>query len=166
MIPAAFFSPTQPSFVGAPLLQMLTTFSALLVVLLALEWLWRTLWAMRESGSAIGSPSAAMRAMVGLLLVAALLRIGPDAILYASWPDLSPRWRYGIALWDKRLDAVAFAPFSLAWLVSYLGGPMVYYQLARLPLPLHLWPTWEQMKRPLKIGVGALALAFAFTYLR
>jgi hypothetical protein len=54
----------------------------------------------------------------------------------------------------------------MAWIASFLGAPMIMYQLERLPTPLHLFPTWEQAKRPAKIGLGVFAIAFALTFLR
>lgn len=166
MIDPSYLAPVPPSYVGRDLLYLSTLGSILLVVLLALEWIWRLLWSFFEQPSPLRSPATAYRIILLLLLSAALLRIVPDLVLLATWQEISPASREAIAVLDKRLESFTFVPFSLAWLVSYLTGPMLIYQLGRQPLPIHLWPTWQQAKRPLKIGVGVAAISFALTYLR
>jgi hypothetical protein len=166
MIPAAYHGEVPPSLVGVQLLYLAVLWSLLMITLLALEWLWRTAWGLIEDRQAIKHPVTAVRVGTIFLLVSVLMRIGPDVVLFASWPDLSPAWRYWISVFDKQLETVSFFPFSLAWLCSHLGGPMVLYQLRRDPIPLNLWPTWQQFKRPLKIGGGVTALAFVLVYAR
>lgn len=165
---ALFDSATElpPSFVGHPLLYLTTTFSLLLGNLLALEWTWRLLWQMVEHQKPIKWPSTSARVALILLLVGGLIRSGPDMILLVAWADLSPSGRFQMALWDNWLDSVSFVPLSLAWLIFWLGGPMIIYQLERQPIPLHLWPTWDKLRRPVKIGVGVFVLCLAFTFLR
>ena len=162
----SFYLDTAPSFHGRPFLYMFHVGSLLLTLLLALEWGWRLSWNMVEQKAKLTEPATAQRAMVLLLMIAVVLRLAPDLVLFAAWPDLSPDWRAFIAVADKRLDPAASFVFSLAWVASYLGAPMIVYQLRREPLPVHLIPTWAQAKRPLKIGAGAFAMAFALAFLR
>lgn len=158
---------TMPSsFDGHPLLYMATIFSLLLVCLLAAEWLWRIAWSFFERPASLKSPITVMRIIFSLLLVGALVRTAPDLWLLMRWPALTPVERLELADFDNQLDAGAFIFMSLAWLIARLGDPMITHQLEKKPLPVHLWPTREQLKRPAKIGVGVLAIAFALTYLR
>lgn len=165
-VPPGFYYPVPGSFAGGPFLYFAFLWSIFLIGLLTLEWLWRTGWALWEDAQGVKHPATAIRLATFLLLLSVIMRIGPDIVLYASWADLSPEARFAISNFDKRLDTVSFVPFSLAWLASHLGAPIILYQLKREPLPLHLWPTWQQLKRPLKIGMGVAALAFALVYLR
>ncbi len=155
-----------PAFVEYPLLYMGTVFSLLLAALLALEWLWRLAWAVFERPAPLKSPTTVVRLILALLLVGGLLRSGPDLWLLMRWPVLTPAERLGWEIFDSQLDSTVFIFFSVAWLAFRLGEPMISYQLEKQPLPVHLWPTWRQLLRPLKIGVGVFAIAFALTYLR
>jgi hypothetical protein len=155
-----------PAFDGHPVLYMATVFSLLLVMLLALEWLWRITWSFFERPAPVKAPVTVLRVIFLLLLVGAVVRSGPDLWLIMRWPQLDGAERIALMDFDNRMDAGAFIFLSLAWLVGRLGEPMLTYQLEKRPLPVHLWPTWEQMKRPLKIGMGVFAIAFALTYLR
>lgn len=155
-----------PPFVGQPLVFMVTLFSLLLVAMLTIEWLWRLGWSFVEQPAALKEPLTAQRLVLTLLLLAVLSRIGPDVVLMMVWHTESPAGRAAIYRIDAIMDSLAFAPFSLAWLVAYLTGPLIIHQLTKQPLPLHLWPSWVQMKRPAKIGAGVLAIAFALTYVR
>jgi len=155
-----------PSFMQHPLLYMATVFSLLLVVLLALEWVWRLVWSFFERPAPLKSPTTVLRLIFLFLLAGALVRSGPDLWLLMRWPGIDEQERLALAYLDNQMDAGAFIFLSLAWLIARLGDPMLTYQLEKTPLPLHLWPTREQLKRPAKIGVGVLAIAFALTYLR
>jgi hypothetical protein len=155
-----------PAFAGQPVLYMLTVFSLLLVNLLALEWLWRTGWALWEDSHDFRHPLTIQRIVILLLVLGAVIRSGPDVIVLMRYHAETEAGRLDLYRLDNFLDSVAFIPFSLAWLVAYLAGPMLAHQLAKEPIPLHLWPTWAQIKRPVKIGVGVFAIAFALTYLR
>lgn len=165
-IAPTYFLDVPPSLYGRPLLQTITLFSLMLVTLLSLEWSWRLIWSFFEAPSPAKHPVQSLRVMLLLLLIGMLVRIVPDLVLMMSWHDIPPASREALAVLDKRLDSFSFLPFSMAWLISYLGGPMIFYQLQRQPIPLHLIPTRQQMKRPIKIGIGALALSLALTYLR
>lgn len=155
-----------PSFEGHPLLYMATVFSLLLVVLLALEWLWRIIWSFFERPATLKSPTTVLRVVFLFLLLGTLVRSGPDLWLLMRWPAIPWHERLALAHFDNQLDAGAFIFLSVAWLVGRVGEPMLTYQLEKMPLPVHLWPTWQQLKRPAKIGVGVLVIAFALTYLR
>jgi hypothetical protein len=155
-----------PSFMEHPVLYMLTVFSLLLIVLLALEWLWRIVWCFFERPAPFKSPLNVLRMILALLLAGAVVRSGPDLLLLMAWPDISPAARLDLVVFDNRMDATAFIFLSGAWLIARLGDPMLTYQLEKRPLPVHLWPTWQQMKRPLKIGAGVAVIAFALTFLQ
>lgn len=163
---AALAGNMPPSFYGHPLLYMGTLFSLFLVVLLALEWLWRLAWSVVERPAPFKSPTSVLRLIFALLLTGALVRTGPDLWLLMRWPSVTPEHRLALAEFDNRMDAGAFIFLSAAWLFARLGDSMLTYQLEKSPLPVHLWPTWRQMVRPLKIGAGVLVIAFALTFLR
>lgn len=155
-----------PGFEGHPGLYMATIFSLLLVNLLALEWLWRLGWSIVERPVPIRHPAAALRFVLVMLLLGAIIRSGPDLFHLMQWPRLNAAEREFWLSVDYRADSVAFVPFSLSWLVAFLGGPMIIYQLEKGPVPIHLLPTRQQLKRPAKIGAAVFAIAFALTYLR
>lgn len=162
----AFLSSVPPSFIGRPLLYMATLASFMLVNLLALEWMWRLVWSLIERPAAVREPASSARMIHLLLIVSILARAGPFLVFLMAWPDIGPAARQNLAITEKALASLSFIPFSIAWIGSYLSGPMITYQLMREPLPVHLWPTWHQAQRPLKIGVGVAVIAFALTYLR
>jgi len=157
---------TYPPGLDSAELYLAAVFFMMLGCLLALEWIWRTIWAIIERSAPLRSPATATRIVIVFLLAAALVRTGPRLWLFMRWPALSPAERADLYAMAAQSEILGVVLFSLAWLLALLGEPMIRYQLEKQPLPLHLWPTWEQMKRPLKIGVGVFAIAFALTYLR
>lgn len=165
-MPTRYHNDVPPGFEGEPLLYMLTVFSLLSINLLALEWIWRLCWNMVENRLPLRHPGTAVRCILVGLLVGAVIRSGPDVICLTTWHDLTPSQRAGVLHFDAWMDAVAFIPFTVSWLITYVGGPMIVYQLKREPIPLHLWPTRDQAVRPLKIGVGVLIVAVAITFFR
>ena len=155
-----------PPGLESPLLYLSAVFFLLLGTLLTLEWLWRLAWSFVERPARLRTPAMAVRITLFILLCAALVRVVPRLWLFLRWPQLSPTERNDLYAMAAQSEIVAVLFFSFAWLFALLGEPMIKYQLEKEPLPLHLWPTWEQMKRPLKIGAGVFAIAFALTYLR
>lgn len=154
------------AFQGHPFVYLATIFSLLILNLLALEWLWRLLWSFREDRLPFRHPVTTFRLVLVFLVSGAIIRSGPDLVLLMAWPEISPDARRFIADTDNLMDSVAFLPFGLAWVFAHIGGPMILYQLQNKPIPLHLWPTLRQMQRPLKIGLGAAALAALLTFAR
>lgn len=155
-----------PGFESAPVLYLATVFSLILVMMLALEWTWRLIWSIFERPAPVKHPVTVFRIILLALLVGSIVRIAPDTWLLMRWPNLEPHERASIQLWDARLDAGAFIFMSLAWLTARLGDPFITFQLEKQPVPVHLWPTWRDLRRPMKIGVAVFAIAFALTYLR
>lgn len=155
-----------PPGLDSPLLYLSAIFFLLLGVLLTLEWLWRLGWSFVERPHPLRTPATAVRVVLVVLLVAALVRVAPRLWLFMRWPTLTPLERADLYAMAAQGEIIAVLFFSFAWLFALLGEPMVKYQLEKEPLPMHLWPTWEQVKRPLKIGGGVFAIAFALTYLR
>lgn len=151
-------------FEGQPILYMVTIFSLLLVNLLSLEWMWRLAWSIHERPLTIRHPGTTLRIVLFLLVFGGIVRSGPDLVWLVRWPDISVGERDFLLRIDAYMDTISFIPFSLAWLFAFLGGPMIVYQLSRHPLPLHLWPTFDQLKRPLKIGAGVAVICFALTF--
>lgn len=155
-----------PGFDGHPLLYLITLFSMLLTVLLALEWLWRITWAFFERPFPLKHPASVHRIIFWSLMIGLLIRIGPDVWLLMRWPTLTVHGREQIQQIDGLLDATSFVWMSAAWLIARLGDPIMQYQLEKQPLPIHLWPTARQLKRPLYIGIGVFLISFALTFLR
>jgi hypothetical protein len=155
-----------PQFEGQPFVFLLTVFALLLITLLGAEWLWRLSWSIGERPVHWKSPASALRWLLIFLLLSVVMRVGPNVVQLMSWSVSTPAQRLALYRVDNLLDGLSFIPFALGWLVAFLGGPMITFQLAKEPLPLHLWPTFQQMKRPLKIGAGVFAIAFALAYLQ
>jgi hypothetical protein len=155
-----------PPGLDSPMLYMGTVAALLLGLLLALEWLWRLVWDLFERPFPFKSPATAVRCVLILLLVAAVVKVGPRLWLFMRWPFLSTDAREWLLRLSGQAEIIGAVLFSLAWLLAYVGQPMISYQLEKRPLPMHLWPTPGQLIRPLKIGVGVLAISFALTYLR
>jgi hypothetical protein len=155
-----------PGFEGHPLLYLVTVFSLLTINLMALEWLWRLGWQMVERRFPYQHPSSVARVILMSLLVSIVLRAGPDILSLMLWGDMSPAERLTLLKMDGYLDTVSFVPFGVAWVTAFLGGPILMYQLERHPRPLHLWPTWRQVRRPMKIGLAVLAISVATTLFR
>lgn len=153
-----------PGFEGQPLMYLFSLFSLLMITLLALEWFWRIAWGTWENPYPMNHPTTVLRFILMMIGVSVLMRVGPDIFRYALWRDLSPAGRFRAYEVDHLLDTLSFFPWSLGWLAGYLGMPMMHYQLDKQPLPMHLWPTAVQMRRPLKIGLGVLIISAAITY--
>lgn len=155
-----------PAFEGQPWLYLFTMFAQMAVALLVLEWLWRLAWSMYEQPARFRTPLNISRVILILLLFSMTCRGAGDLVFNMRYADLSPAARHWLADVDSELDGFALVPFIMAWLLDRLAGGMITFQLARLPLPMHLWPSWRQMKRPVQIGVGVFVMAFALTFLR
>lgn len=150
-------------FEGAPLLYMATLFSLFLVNLLALEWFWRVIWGMKEHPCPLNHPITIFRLMLVLIGVSIILRSFPDTIRLAFWHQLTPAGRLDMIRLGHWMRIVSVFPWSLAWLIGYLAMPMMHYQLNKQPLPVHLWPTRQQIMRPVKIGMAVLFISAAIT---
>jgi hypothetical protein len=156
-----------PSFSGNHWFYMMAIFGLMMMVLLAANWLWRIVWCFFEDPQPLRSPVTVFRAILALLLVTALLRGGPDAILLLRWPEISPADRLVVAETDRFLDGIALIPFFAAWLIEYLTAGVLQFQLKRLPPPSSdLWPTADSLKRPVQIAIGSFAVAFAVVFLQ
>lgn len=167
VIPASYNSDIPPAFIGQPpILYMVAIFSLFMTVLLAAEWLWRNVWALFERPQPLKTPLTAVRVLLISMLSAVIIRVGPDVVLFGAWQDMTPAMRWQVSVTDKMLDVFAFLPFSFAWLISYLGGPIIFYQLEREPLPLHLLPTLKQLARPLKIAAAVLFISAVLVFAR
>jgi hypothetical protein len=164
MMLANYVTDVPPGFEGQPLVYMMTLFSLLMITLLTLEWFWRIAWGAYERPFGIKHPVTVLRVILLLVGISVLLRVGPDIFRFALWRTLSPQARFMAFEVDHWLDMFSFIPWSLAWLAGYLGMPMMHFQLEKRPPPIHLWPTKEQLKRPLKIGMAVLLIAAAITY--
>jgi hypothetical protein len=157
---------TYPPGIDGPYFYLASVFALLLGMLLALEWLWRLAWSFVEAPASPKTPLTVLRGVFVILLGAAIIRMAPQLWLYMRWPALTPAGRTEIAAFGARADFTDVVLFTLAWLAFYLAGPMLTYQLRKEPLALHLWPAREQVKRPLKIGLGVFVIAFVLTFLR
>lgn len=155
-----------PPGLDSPLLYLTTIFFMLLGALLCAEWLYRTLWKFIEQPAGLRTPTFSLRLAWSLMLGAILVRSVPRLWLFMRWPVLSPEQRYDLFQLAAQSEVVSVVLFFLAWLLALLGEPMISFQLRKQPLPMHLWPTMEQLKRPAKIIVGVFVIAFALTYLR
>lgn len=155
-----------PLGLESPVLYLSAVFFLMLGTLLALEWAWRIAWSFFESRQPFRSPATAVRVILLVLLVGGLVRIIPRLWVFMRWPALSFNERVDLLTLSAQSEIAAVCLFTVAWFLGMLGEPMVKYQLAKEPLPLDLWPTREQITRPLKIGFGVFGVAFALTYLR
>lgn len=155
-----------PGFEGHPWLYLATVFSMMFTVLLTFEWLWRTTWAFFERPWPLKHPATVLRLVLLLFMVGVLFRVCPDVWLLMRWPNLNGVERYGLQVLNARLDASSFLFMASSWMIARIGDPFVMFQLEKQPLPIHLWPTARAMRRPLYIGLGVFAIAFALTFLR
>lgn len=155
-----------PIFGGDELAYLWAVFGYMTAVLLCLEWLWRIGWSLRERPAGPRDPVTLSRVIVAILLLSLLTAALPDLLYIMLWPEVSPATRYRLALLDRHADGLVGPILLLAWLASRLGSPMIEYQLVRYPLPINMWPTWEKVRRPLKIGSLVLAISACVTFLR
>jgi hypothetical protein len=155
-----------PGFEGHPWLYLMSVFGLMLIVLLTLEWLWRIGWSFTERPHPLKHPSTVARVVMLMLLVGILMRVGPDAWLLMRWPSISDAAHHDIEIVGSRLDVASVLFMSGSWLVARLADPFIQFQLEKQPLPIHLWPTARQLRRPLYIGLGVFAISFALTFLR
>lgn len=166
VVPLRYYAESPPGFDGFPFLYVSTLFSLMMIGLLSLEWTWRLGWQFLERPSPLRHPVSAVRLILIFLLLGTLIRVLPNLVYMTLWADLSPHERRWWMQTDALLDTISFFPFSISWLIGYLGGPMIIHQLLRHPIPLHLWPTGRQMFRPLKIGMGVLVISLAVVFLQ
>lgn len=155
-----------PSFQGDTFSYAMSVTGLMIVFLLSAEWLWRVLWSMRESPRELRHPITISRTVLALLLASVLMRVTCDVVLTLAWPELSAEQRLSWAWTDRLMDGLSAGPTALAWLVAVLGGPMVDWQLMRRPVPINLWPSWRQVRRPALIAAWVVGIAFTVAYLR
>lgn len=153
-------------YAGHQWLYLVTVFSLLLTLLLALEWLWRLVWQFFDRPFPLKHPATVVRLIILLFLVQLVTRMGPDVWLLMRWPKMGAAERVTTILVDSRMDTTSFVWMGLAWLLARLADPIIGYQLERQPLGVHLWPTAQQLKRPVYICIGVFLISFALTYLR
>lgn len=155
-----------PSFMGNNFIYALSVTGLMIVFLLSAEWLWRTAWAFREKPKELKHPITISRCIMFCLLGGILMRVTGDVVLTTAWPELTPYQRLAVAQTDRLMDGLSAFPMAMAWMWGVLGGAMIDWQLARVPIPINLWPSWRTMARPLGIGFLVIFIAFSVTYLR
>lgn len=156
----AYYSADRPASAQAnPIIFMFSIFGLLGGTMLALEVILRTASDAFHDRLPWQHPVTIMRLRTGLFTLALLLYIGPDAIAIICWPDVVPQTRYLIAVANRILDGAALPLFMAAWMVGIYGQQTVAYQLKRDPIPMHLWPEWSALVRPLKIAGLVLILS-------
>lgn len=161
---APYYLADRPASVQAnPVILMFSIFGLLGGSMLMLEIISRVV------SDAIGQPRpwkhpvTIVRLRSGLGALGVLLYIGPDAVSFMFWPDVTPQTRYAIAITNRLLDSLALIPLSGAWMIGIYGQRTIAYQLSRHPIPVNLWPTWKQLHRPLKIGLLLLILSMGLS---
>lgn len=168
-IAVAFFengSPFPASFQGDRWAYAFSVFGLFATALLAMEWLWRILWAFREEGMPFKHPLTLSRVVIALLLIGMLIRITPDVLLVMLWPEISPHTRAAIAFYDRVFDGLAIVPVTMAWYVGIMGAGLIEWQLARLPIREDMWPTRDKVKRSIQIGAGCLIIALTLAFVQ
>lgn len=155
-----------PAFAGNSAAFAIALFFQMMTALLAIEWTWRTAWAINEHRHPLMHPATMLRVITLLVLVSFLMLVIPVLVFNMRYPELSAAGRLDMNTVRAWSTSLALVPFSAAWLIDRLTGGMIVYQLERRPLPLHLWPTWRHMRKPLKLGVGVAFLAAALAFLR
>ena len=162
---APYYFADRPASVQAnPTILMLSIFGLLGGTMLALETLWRVAQRAKDEPHPFRHPVTADRLMDGLRALALLLFIGPDAVLFMAWPDVAPNTRHLLSLTNRICDFLAVAPLAAAWMLGIYGQPTVDYQLRREPIPLHLWLTWQQLRRSLWIGLLLVLMSMGLSY--
>lgn len=158
--------PLPPGYEGQPWLYLFSMFAQMGMALLVMEWAWRLAWSLYERPAPLKSPVTSSRLIVLALLFSVSMRGLPDVIYNMRWADLSPAGRHAMLSIDETMDGLALVPFLAAYVLDRMASGMMTFQLQRDPIPLHLWPTWAQLRRPVKMGMGVFVLAFALTFLR
>lgn len=162
-----FYEAIPPSVAGAPWAYTAAVFALMSITVLCLEWLWRLTWSLTvEDRRGPTHPLTLGRVIIWLLLANVLLGCVGDLLLLMLWPEVSPVTRLTLSSLDRMLDSLCLPFFFMAWLIGLLGGPMIDWQLARLPIPVNVWPTLAQIRRPLFIGGLVLGISMTVTLLR
>jgi hypothetical protein len=153
-----------PGFEGQPVLFTLTVFSLLIVVLFAMEWAWRIVWGAFENPFPLKHPITVLRTILFTVSVSVVLRVAPLVMRFALWKEMSPEWRLSMYQASHSMDIVSVIPWIVAWTLGYLTMPFLHYQLDKKPIPMHLWPTRQQLTRPLKIILAVMFISIAITF--
>ncbi len=162
---APYYQAARPASVLAnPKILAWSIFGNLLGALLSADSIWRMAHQLREDPHPRWHPVTVQRVRILLSALAVLLYIGPDAVVFTTWPDVQPQTRYLIGLTNRILDGVAVFPFAAGWLLGIYSSRTIEHQLAREPVPVDLWLTWPDLKRAAWIGVLVLAASLLLSY--
>lgn len=159
-----YYAARPASVVANPTLLAFSIFGLLGGALLSLDSIWQNVHQLIEDPHSRRHPLTIHRARIALSALGVLLFIGPDAIQFTAWPDVAPATRYAMGIVNRYLDSVAIVPFTLGWALGIYAGPTISYQLDREPIPVNLWPSWHDLRRPLWIATllacASVALSF------
>ncbi len=123
------------------------------------------IWAMlRDDPFPLRHPVTAERLVFGGFFLAVLCYVGPEAVVFMSWPDVAAGTRRTLSLvnrWSKFAGCVPLVASSLLWLHAQ---PVVSRQLRRQPIPVDATSRWDKFKRPLWIGFLLLLVSVALSF--
>jgi hypothetical protein len=138
---APYYLASRPASVQAnPIILMLSIFGLLGGSVLCGEIVWRHWTAQSQVRRSKRHPVYAYNALVICTFTALLCYIGPDAVVFMAWPDVSPETRYVFGIANRFCDFGAFWFLAKAWYWSVSAREAIVYQLLREPLPLDKFP--------------------------
>lgn len=159
-----YFAARPASVIANPTILALSIFGLLGGSLLAVDTLWSVVHKLIEDPHPRWHPLTVRRWEALLVALALILYIAPDAVVFTTWPDVSPATRHTISLVNRFGDFAAAAPAAGWWLLAIYAGPTIDHQLVREPLPVELWPSWRKLRRPLWIGLLVMLASVALSF--
>lgn len=164
--PDAYYQPLPTAVTDDPLGYAWSLFGLMIVTFVFLQWTYSSTWRMVRYPEVYNHPRTVWRLFLLLTGISGVLRNGPDVLLWGLWTVCSPETRHWLSHWNRVLDGVS-GPFQVA-AAALLGWgvSVIEFQLGKQPIPVHLYPTWERMARPLSLLVGTMGLCLAIAFLR
>lgn len=148
----------QPSFDGQGWLVVLNWFvmtaGFFLAVMLAGKLAW-DLWACRHFDR-WREPATVLRRIFLYLSLAAVLRFGAEAASLWGWNPNDPSATLAAAQAKRLLDPVSATLAWVAFGTFFLAYRSLVEQLRKRPLPLRMWATIPQLKKPAIVVVLCL----------
>jgi hypothetical protein len=104
-------------------------------------------------------PVTVWRAFGGTVSLAMSVRFGPAAMVLWGWDPTRPSSTAWLLTLQRLTDPVAFTLGLLALAMFEISGKGMANHLKRRPLPMRLWASREQLKRPACIVLLSLIAA-------
>lgn len=152
------------SVAHTPLLFGASLFASMFITLTAVAFLWESVTNfIADKKSRWHDPLSAHRFTTWGVMFGVVLLEAPDAVALLLMGEVSPGVMWLLDAATHIGDALAVCAFMAYAGVFVASRPAVKHQLSREPIPTDLWPTLNQLRKPVQVAIVIAVISAAVT---